>query len=438
MGDSSDGTDNEDMEWLIAEYKKRKRSKKEITDEDISRIIGIDQTSKTHKLNTPTKQTSKNSTEITIQQTNKNIQKTMTRNYSSIMNEIRNQVFKYLYYINTEDTKTRIEMADDWEKEFPNSRDVILKTKKGFLLKSNTDKYQLITKLSNLRDNKKITNFKETSPASRQDNANLPQPTYSAIISSVELYIEDKDVGEHLLKQNIMHRFCKRIISKATNNPTMKIRVITGCPNAFAKLLNEGVFYKNRHYPVFPSNPPPPAPIPCKRCSQFDHTSDQCNNPIKCDKCSGNHHPLKCTTQLPPKCLACGAEDHKAWSMKCPKRPTQAIEGIPNTKIKSLNKKTHQMDKKNTEHNRIHSSISIHDLIINTYVTKINKPKNINREELLQKLKQRFVQLYNIETAAAFCGNRMYILMYDLENPQDTSPTETIQNVNNIQIHVAS
>lgn len=66
----------------------------------------------------------------------------------------------------------------------------------------------------------------------------------------------------------------------------------------------------------------------------------------------------------------------------------------------------------------------------------MNKPKNTNRDELLKKLKKRFIQLYNIDTTVAFSGNRIYILMFDLDQPNSDSPTEPIQGANNRQIQL--
>ena len=78
-----------------------------------------------------------------------------------------------------------------------------------------------------------------------------------------------------------------------------------------------------------------------------------------------------------------------AWSIKCPKHPRQLIEGIPNVKIKSDNRKTEEMGKSITKKSRIHQPITTHDHIINTYVEKINDPKYTNRNEVVLKLKKK-------------------------------------------------
>lgn len=66
---------------------------------------------------------------------------------------------------------------------------------------------------------------------------------------------------------------------------------------AFESLLNNGFFYLNRHCLVNPSHPPEPTPTPCGKFFQFNQTN--------------------------------------------PKKP---IEGIPNTNIKPLNKKTREIE----------------------------------------------------------------------------------------------
>lgn len=227
---------------------------------------------------------------------------------------------------------------------------------------------------------------------------------------------------------DIEHRYCKRIIARATGKPTSLIRIITGNLSAYERLINEGLFFKNRHYPIYESSPPKPAPLPCKRCLQFTHRTEECTAPVKCDKCGESHNTNKCTKEMPARCRSCNATDHQAWAFKCPKRPTGPIEGIPNIPISTLNKKSHEIDQDLKKDRKIHSPITIHDHIINTYVRKLNKPKHINREELIQKLKKRFIWEYNIDTSLVFPGgSKVYIFMFDLDSPDQNSPTEPIQ-----------
>ena len=59
-----------------------------------------------------------------------------------------------------------------------------------------------------------------------------------------------------------------------------------------------------------------------------------------------------------------------------------------------------------------------------------------NREELISKLRKRFVTQYHIDTVTRFSGNRMYILLFDLEQPSKISPTQPIQGINNVQVQI--
>lgn len=423
-------------QWKKARHKRKSRvetlgntnKKNRLSQEDINNIIlgPNTNTTKNTEINTHTKN---------IQ--NKNTAMHTNKNYSARMNEIVHKKFKHLFYITTVNDITRKDMSEIWETEQPQSDEVIIQTKKGFLIKTNKEKKIITETLNKLISNKKIKNYQETSD-SYTPNHDRPttSSSYSVIIGSVEHDITDSEISEQIKRMSIKHRYCKRIIAKANNKPTLMIRIITDCLKSSEQLLNEGVFYKHKHYPTFPSLPPAPIPQPCSRCLQFTHTKEQCTTPIKCTKCNGPHHYSKCNSPLPMKCTGCGSEEHAAWSLKCPKRPTQPIQGIPNTQIKPLNKKSQEIDKKITKNSKIHSPITIHDMIINTYISKINKEKNRDREELLKKLRKRFVTQYNIDTVASFSGNRLYILMFDLDEPLTTSPTEPIPGISNIQVHV--
>lgn len=276
---------------------------------------------------------------------------------------------------------------------------------------------------------KSITSYSETAPYTNKASTDTQPATFSAVIATVEYELDDTTISEALKAQGINHRYCKRIIARATNKPTTLMRIISGCTKSFEKLMNEGFFYLHKHYPSYPSTPPAPAPQPCSKCLQFTHTTSNCPNDVTCDKCNGNHKTIDCITNFPAKCSACNSTEHAAWSFKCPKRPTAPIAGIPNTTIKSINKKSAEIDKKITEKSHIHAPITIHDHIINTYINKVNKRKNTCREELIAKLKQRFIIEFKVDTSVVFSGSRMYILMFSLENPELPSPTETTTGV---------
>lgn len=435
MSSESDGSEMEivedSQEWTQAKKKNRKNKKmrlEQYSQEEINNIItgNIPQTSqtKTVEINSTTKNTGgKNS------QTNKNT--IPNKNHSPHMNEIYNKKYKHLFYISAESSYTRLDLTSIWSRIYPKAKDIIIQTKKGFLLKTDTPEESITQTLNKMVEVGRVLNFHKTSP-----NTKPPTPTvsasYSVIIANVELEVEDKTIGEILNEHKLEHRYCRRILSRATNKPTSFVRIITGSQNTFETLLTEGLYFNYRHYPVYPSKPPPPTPKPCSRCLAFDHTTEFCNTPIKCSKCLGTHSTNKCSSTLPPKCTSCGSEEHQAWSFKCPNRPKAPIDGIPNVQIKSLNKKSHEISEKNKKH-RIHSPVTIHDMVINTYINEINDPNNKSREELLAKLRKRFINNFNVDTTAVFSGNRVYILIFEMDVENPYSPTEPINQSTNVQ-----
>lgn len=358
------------------------------------------------------------------------------KNYSPRMKELQSKEYNNLFYINTTAQLTRIQMADVWESARPKNSDVILKTKKGFLLKTNTPKTIVNLTLKKLQTENKIKSFCETAPYHKASSTSkIPTQSYSGVMASVEQDISELQIANHLKDININVSYCRRITSRKTNQLTGFIRINTQELASYEKLINEGVFYKNRHYAVYPSQPPQPAPMPCSKCLKFTHRTEDCRDPVECLKCRGKHPTNKCQSEAPPKCCSCGAEDHQAWSFQCPNRPIKPIQGIPNLPVKTLNKKSRQVSTQVTKDSRIHSAITIHDVIVNTYVEKLNKPSIVNREELIIKLRKRFIREYNVETAVNFVGNNwVYILMFDLENNNNESPTEIIPGNNVSQV----
>lgn len=340
------------------------------------------------------------------------------------------KTYENLFHITALPNTTRLQIADQWMKLFPNGRDIITQTTQGFIIKSNNSKDNLIKALKHMKETKQINTFCETSTNTSTPNKTRTHlESFSAVISHVEIEIKEEDISKLLMTNQITHRYCKRIISRKTNQPSLFIRIITSEVQSYERLIKEGIFFKCRHYTAKPSYPPDPIPIPCAKCSQFTHTTIKCNSPIICSKCGQEHKESDCTTSLPPRCSACQSTEHVAWSLKCPKRPVKPIEGIPNIKIRSINKKTADMDIEKVGKSRIHRAITIHDHIIETYINKINKPKNTERQQLIQKLQRRFIDNYNISTVPTFVGNRLYILMIDLENENKTVDTEPAEGV---------
>jgi len=100
------------------------------------------------------------------------------------------------------------------------------------------------------------------------------------------------------------------------------VRVITPSQETIDDLLSNGAYIYRRRYRVEPSHTPPPLPIRCEKCQQYNtHHTSQCQNDIKCGYCSGPHNTKSCTNmKQPPKCTTCG-ESHPTFSYKCKARP---------------------------------------------------------------------------------------------------------------------
>ncbi|XP_045463824.1 uncharacterized protein LOC123673381 [Harmonia axyridis] len=83
--------------------------------------------------------------------------------------------------------KDIIEMAEEWSKKFPQSNDIILKTKIGYLLKTNKDKKEVVEALEDMMKKKIITKFNETKPYNKPKERNEPQKTFSVVIAGIEI-----------------------------------------------------------------------------------------------------------------------------------------------------------------------------------------------------------------------------------------------------------
>ncbi|XP_066153270.1 uncharacterized protein [Euwallacea fornicatus] len=351
--------------------------------------------------------------------------------------------YNHTFTIFTTATYIRTQFAIKWDEINKRHKDIIIKQEENFLIETNEEE-KAAEALQLLVNRKTVVSFK----VQHNNATTLQKPTqdrrilasYSVVATGVDLDITDEMFANHLKGLNLQISFCKRIVSRQRGLPTLMMRLITGKLKTYEKLMNDrGVHFLGRVFRIVESKPPAPIPAPCGRCSQFDHRTEDCRTPTKCSKCQGPHSTASCESTLPVRCTSCHAEDHAAWSMKCPNRPTAPINGIPNVKIKCLNRRTAEVSKAITENSRIHMPITTHDHIINKYKHQINKTSNTNREELLKKLRKQFIDDFGIDTSVVFFGNHTYILMIDLLLPSRSSHTEpyhdqlrqTITNVEN-------
>lgn len=375
---------------------------------------------------TSTQQTTKPTTTTVTNTTTKPTTSTSSKTTKTLQH--RMPTFLHTFVVYTPPTTTRVQLAIKWEEVNADSQDVIIKQENNFVIKTNnankaTESLQLLLQQNVLTSFKKI---ETTNTTMQQTYTNRHiTPSYSVVATGVDMDITDEMFLSHLQRLNLQIRFCRRIISRQRGTPTLMMRLITGDLNTYEKLINErAVHFLGRVFRIIESKPPAPVPAPCSRCNLFDHRTEECKKPVKCNKCQGPHPTTACKSPLPVKCAACNSEEHAAWSMRCPRRPTAPIEGIPNVKVKCLNKRTAEVTPTVAAESRIHNPITTHDHIINKYKHQLNKTTNINREELLKKLRKRFLDEFDIDTSVVFFGNHMYILMFDMLLPNRNSPTE--------------
>lgn len=131
---------------------------KYLSEEQIQEIIGTAKKAKDngHNKNSSNQGSNKQENTLSLSQ-NKNSNKNTSshRNYSTTMKGITNKQYINLFYITTpNEISSRIKMADLWESIRPNNKNTILKTTKGFLLKSDTPKIILSNTLKNCVETK--------------------------------------------------------------------------------------------------------------------------------------------------------------------------------------------------------------------------------------------------------------------------------------------
>jgi hypothetical protein len=133
--------------------------------------------------------TSTNSTTSTVN----NLQSTYkvahtTTNQSAKMRQISQKQFTNNIQFSTQMPISRIEMADHWEQFNVNSNDVLILTKNGFILKSDTDINILTNNLKELQNKNIINSVSIKSPTLIQTNIDKDKQenSFSAIIASVE------------------------------------------------------------------------------------------------------------------------------------------------------------------------------------------------------------------------------------------------------------
>ena len=148
------------------------------------------------------------------------------------------------------------------------------------------------------------------------------QPTLSVVIRGVDPTYSDEEVETELKAEGHTIVKCIRIKNK-TGGSTYMIRVLTNHQETIDDLLYNGAYIYRRRYRVEPSLSPPPIPLRCERCQQYNsHPTSKCTNNAKCGFCSGPHNTKACTNlQQPPnlfrKNIHCTQQDLFIWFPNC-------------------------------------------------------------------------------------------------------------------------
>lgn len=141
------------------------------------------------------------------------------------------------------------------------------------------------------------------------------QPSY--VITNVSHDFTLEDIKQELAKTNSMPaKEISRIVSRATNQPTKLIRVFTTNPEHALSAVKHGVYLGFQRHRCEESNKKPNVQQ-CFKCQGFGHMAKNCEQNVKCLRCSGNHTLKECTTPKDnPICANCG-EQHASVYKGC-------------------------------------------------------------------------------------------------------------------------
>ena len=147
-----------------------------------------------------------------------------------------------------------------------------------------------------------------------------PKPSdFCFVIANMPLNIdEDSIIAELDEKNDIKAVKAFRITSKATNQPTKLVRVITRNEMHFAKATAKGVFIGFSRYRCEKGHERAQA-SQCFECQGFGHLAKECTQEQRCPRCGENHKSKECKTDRQnAKCCNCGGSHSSAYR-GCPK-----------------------------------------------------------------------------------------------------------------------
>lgn len=159
----------------------------------------------------------------------------------------------------------------------------------------------------------------------------IPQKTrsrnFSVVACGINPEIQIKDIEEELKEQEYSPTQTKRLISRATNNPTWKVKITFEDKEQQQTLIKQGLYLGYSKHKTEEYNEPPQV-TQCFKCQLFGHTHHTCKNQTRCLRCGENHRVKECPEQKEnTKCANCSGS-HAALYKGCPKFKEAKTEAI--------------------------------------------------------------------------------------------------------------
>lgn len=227
----------------------------------------------------------------------------------------------------------------------------------------------------------------------------IRKATYSCVITGIDLDITLEDIEHRLAELDLPFKKIWRIRSRATDQDTRLIRVITEDKKVLDTLLQNGFSLFYQHHRVEPSHPSPPQPLQCQRCMAFHAPSEPCPTRPKCGHCGNNHLTRNCDFKTEPKCGNCTG-NHPATSYKCPKRPTQptSVEATAPLRCDDVAEKEDEAP----------SHIKVNDMIRFITTTLLNAMPD-QRVRLQNIISRTAMQFFDTKIHISYAGNGVHI-----------------------------
>ncbi|KAG5864548.1 hypothetical protein JTB14_018770 [Gonioctena quinquepunctata] len=140
-----------------------------------------------------------------------------------------------------------------------------------------------------------------------QSSSRSSGPSLSYIIKGVPKAYTDDELKEHLTENEVDFQMVRRIISRARQQPTLMVRVITNNAESYIKKISNGIFLYGRIHrcePSLTSQITLPKIKYCNKCCKNGHLWDEFpERKIVCPFCGGDHKSTECEKPNEPKCI---------------------------------------------------------------------------------------------------------------------------------------